>query len=351
MNITKLVKENIRNLAPYEVKDYPDKIKLDANESPFELPEELYEKYISKHKNAILKINRYPDPEAKRLKSAVAKYFGVLPENLLQGNGSDELIYYLIIVFGGPVLYPVPTFSMYSIIAKALNESGIGIPLDEEFDLEIERILKIIKEYKVRIVFLSVPNNPTGNCFSSDKVLKIIDYCSNKAIVVIDEAYQPFSSKKGYLPFLNDYKNLLIMRTFSKIGFAGLRVGFLIGDKYIIREINKVRLPFNVNTISQSIIELVIKEKNIINKNIKIIISERDNIYKRMIRINGVNPYRSEANFILFKVSDSDEVYNKLLEKGIIVRNMKGVLDNCLRVTVGKPKENELFLKTLRSIL
>lgn len=351
MNIKSLIKENIRSLKPYEVKEYPDKIKLDANESPFELPEELYEKYFLKNKKIILSINRYPDPEAKRLKIAVANYFGVLPENLLQGNGSDELIYYLITVFGGPVLYPVPTFSMYGIIAQALNEICIRVPLNEEFDLEIKEIIKVIKKNKAKIIFLSIPNNPTGNCFSTEKVLKIIEYCNKKAIIVIDEAYQPFASKNGYIPLLKDYKNLLIMRTFSKIGFAGLRVGFLIGNKDIINEINKVRLPFNVNSISQSIIELVTKEKRMISKNIKTIVSERDKLFNRMGKLKGIVPFKSEANFILFKVPDSDKVYNKLLEKGIIIRNMKGVLDNCLRVTIGKYEENELFLKTLESIL
>ena len=351
MDIIKFVKKNIRGIKPYEVKKSACKIKLDANESPFEIPEGLYNKYILKSKDIILNINRYPDPEAKRLKEVVAKYYGVLPENLLQGNGSDELIYYLLVVFGGPVLYPVPTFSMYGIISKALDEMCVEVPLDREFDLNIDKIFKIIKSHKIRIIFLSIPNNPTGNCFSSEKVLKIVDFCEKRAIVVIDEAYQPFSSKSGYIPLLDDYKNLLIMRTFSKIGFAGLRVGFLIGDGNIINEVNKIRLPFNVNSVSQSMLELFIKEKDFVNRNIKIITNERDILYKKMLKINGVKPFRSEANFILFKVKDSESVYNKLLDRGVLVRNMKGILDGCLRVTIGKPEENKLFIDTLNNIL
>jgi histidinol-phosphate aminotransferase len=352
VDIRKLVRPNIRSLKAYEAKEVPCKIKLDANESP-------YSAFSIQRSDDIKEIyqvlNRYPDPEAKYLKKIVSKYFGVKSQNILQGNGSDELIYYLITTFGGPVLYPVPTFSMYGIIAKAIGEKTIEIPLDKEFDLDFEKIFKAIKKHKPKLIFLSTPNNPTGNCFSSEKVLKIIEISAlrltyHSSLIVIDEAYQPFSSKMGFIPFLKDYKNLVIMRTLSKIGLAGLRIGFILADEKIIKEVNKVRLPFNVNSISQRIAVEALKDRKTLQRHIKAIISERENLFNELAKIDNIKPYPSEANFILFRVKDSERIYQSLLSKGILIRNMKGIVDGCLRVTVGTPEENRIFLKYLRSL-
>ena len=349
MDIQKLVRPNIRSLSAYKAKEIPCKVKLDANESPYGFKELL-------NKARTVETNRYPDPEAKALKELIAKHLGVKPENILQGNGSDELIYYLITTFGGPILYPTPTFSMYGIITQALGEKRIEISLDKEFDLYVKSMLEAIRREKPRLIFLSSPNNPTGNCFSSDRILKIIDVTSSPvtrhpSLVVVDEAYQPFSSKKGLLPLLRDYKNLLIMRTLSKIGLAGLRVGFLIADKEIINEVNKVRLPFNLNSLSQAIAVEALKDRKTMQSHIRSIISERDILLRELAKINGIKPYPSEANFILFRVSNSERVYKNLLERGVLVRNMRGVVDSCLRVTVGTPGENKIFLNTLKKVI
>ncbi|MCE5194806.1 MAG: histidinol-phosphate transaminase [Nitrospiraceae bacterium] len=337
MNIKKLANPNVLSLNAYIAKEISCRVKLDANESPFGL----------KIDSSVLKIktNRYPDPEARELKKIISKNLGVKPENLLIGNGSDELIYYLITTFGGPVLYPTPTFSMYGIISQVLAQKNIAVPLDEEFDLDIDKILSVIKKQNPRLIFLSTPNNPTGNCFSADRILKIID--ASKGIVVIDEAYQPFASEKGFLPLLKDYKNMVILRTVSKIGMAGLRVGFMIADSEIISVINKIRLPFNVNSFSQAIAIHALKNKNKLNFFIKAIISERDRLMDELSKIRNIKPYPSEANFILFKTKNSDKIYNILLKKGILVKNMKGVVDGCLRVTVGTKEENDIFLNAL----
>ena len=353
MNIKKFVRPNIRSLKAYETKEIPCKIKLDANESPYSA--------FSVQRSAFNvgklfhSLNRYPDPEAKALKKIISKYFGVRSENILQGNGSDELIYYLITTFGGPVLYPAPTFSMYGIIAQAIGEKTIEIPLDEEFDLDLEKIIKAIKRYRPKLIFLSSPNNPTGNCYSSEKMLRIIDLTSSLiarysllSLVVVDEAYQPFSSETGFLPFLKDYKNLLIMRTLSKIGLAGLRAGFLIADERIIKEVNKVRLPFNVNSLSQKIAGEALKDRKELQSRIKSIISERERLFNELFEIEGIKPYPSEANFILFRIKNPDRIYQALLKKGVLIRNMKGVVDGCLRVTVGTPEENRIFIRDLK---
>jgi histidinol-phosphate aminotransferase len=344
MDMKRFIRPNIESLLAYKVKEIPCKVKLDANESPYGF------KYGSKVLKSI-ETNRYPDPEAKTLKKLISRYFAVKPENILQGNGSDELIYYLVTTFGGPVLYPIPTFSMYGIITQAIGEKRIEIPLDEEFDLDLEKILKAIKMQKPKLIFLSSPNNPTGNCFSSERMLRIIESTSSLSIVVVDEAYQPFASDKGFMPLLKDFENLVIMRTLSKIGLAGLRVGFLIADRKIINEVNKVRLPFNLNSISQALAVEAMKNRKVLKSYIKSIISDRERLFNEMRKIKGIKPYPSEANFILFKTENPDTIYQGLLKKGVLIRNMKGVADGCLRVTVGKLGENRIFLNALKDII
>ena len=340
-----MVRPNIRRLRAYEAKEMPCKVKLDANESPYPLADWNSQKLLIRLKRVMT--NRYPDPEAKEMRKAVASYFGVPSGNLLQGNGSDELIFSLITTFGGPVLYPVPTFSMYGIISQALGEKGIAVPLDRSFDIDQERLLKTIRSQNPKLIFLSSPNNPTGNCFSSGKILKIVE--RSKGIVVVDEAYQPFSSQRGFLPFLKDYQNLVIMRTLSKIGLAALRLGFLIAHPEIIGEVNKVRLPFNVNSLSQAIAIAAMKDTKRVRSSIKTIIRERDRLQNEMEKIRGVTSFPSEANFILFRVKYPDSVYSLLLKKGVLVRNLHSGIKGCLRVTVGMPEENTLFLKALKS--
>lgn len=340
MNIKRFVRPSVWALSAYEAKEIPCKVKLDANESPYGFAD------VWKALRSV-KTNRYPDPEAKSLKTLLAGNFKVKPEGILQGNGSDELIYYLVTTFGGPVLYPVPTFSMYGLISQALGEKSIAVPLDEDFDLDLKKLLMVIRKEKPGVIFLSSPNNPTGNCFSSDRILKIIEAAASKSIVVVDEAYQPFAGDKGFIPMLGDYENLVIMRTLSKIGLAGLRVGFLIAKEEIIDEVNKVRLPFNLNSFSQAAAAEVLRKKDLLKKNIRAIVSERDGLFNGISKLHGVRPFPSEANFILFRVDSPDRVYEALLTRGVLVRSMKGVVDGCLRVTVGTPAENRIFLEAL----
>lgn len=340
IDIKKLVRPNIRTLRAYSAKDIPCRVKLDANESPYAWDPQKVAGVSRK-----IKTNRYPDPEAKELKKLLGKRSGVSPECILQGNGSDELIYCLITTFGGPVLYPVPTFSMYGIISGALGEKGIAVPLDGEFDIDLKEMMAAVKKEKPKLIFLSSPNNPTGNCFSAERILKLIG--ASTGIVVVDEAYQPFSSERGFLPLLKDYRNLVIMRTLSKIGLAALRVGYLIADPEIIGEVNKVRLPFNVNSISQDIAIAALKDAKGLNSAIKTIVSQRERLAAEMEKIEGITPFPSEANFILFRVKDADRLYRRLLKKGVHVRNMNDGLRGCLRVTVGTPEENTAFLKAL----
>lgn len=346
IDFSNLAKENIRFLQAYEAKEIPCRVKLDANESPYS---PITDKNIPLKKKIFSILNRYPDSEAKELKKTVARYFNISPDNILFGNGSDELIYYLIVTFGGPVLYPIPTFSMYGIISSALGEMNIAIPLNESFDIDTGKMLAAVREHNPKLIFLSSPNNPTGNCFSYDGIIKIIG--ASNGIVVVDEAYLPFSKKKSFIPMLKSYKNLAILRTFSKIGLAALRAGFLIGDKDLIKEVNKVRLPYNLNALSQIIASDVLKDKRVIQSNIKSIVSERKRIFKELSSIHGVKPYQSEANFILFRVDNADVVFSKLLKLSVLVRNMSSVIKDALRVTIGTPEENNSFIKALQKAI
>lgn len=339
-----LSKRNIHALQPYQAKEIPCRVKLDANESPYGIPEKIFSRKVFN-----VPLNRYPDPEAVELKRTFAGNLKVNPGNILAGNGSDELIYYLIATFGGPVLYPVPTFSMYGIISRALGENHMGIPLDRDFDIDIGRTLSAVRKHKPRLIFLSSPNNPTGNCFSLEKMLKIAE--TAKGVVVIDEAYQPFSSREGILPLLKDYKNLAALRTLSKIGLASLRVGFLIGDSSMIKEVNKVRLPFNLNSISQAIAAEVLKDKSVIRSAVKAVTRERGRLFRKLDMLEGVEPFPSEANFILFKVNKAPAVFLRLVKSGVLVRDLSSTVKDSLRVTVGTPEENSIFIEALKKAI
>lgn len=350
-NIIKLVRNNLIRLRVYETPEIPCEIKLDAQENPYPLRANIRNK-ISKTLKPVL-LNRYPDPEAKELKKIIADQIGVKVKNIMLGNGSDELIQTIITTFGGyrrKVLFPVPTFSMYGIITMALGQIPIEVPLQSDFDLDINAIISAIKKERPKVIFLSYPNNPTGNCFSEEKIITIIKK-SNSA-VVLDEAYFDFSGKT-FLPLIRKYENLIILRTLSKIGLAALRIGILIARPEIVKEINKVRLPYNVNSLSQAAAKVVLENSDVINKQISAIIKERERLYRKLLRIKGIRPFPTEANFILFRTDkNADRVYQELIKRGILIRNMnqKGLMLNCLRVTLGTPYENRRFLEALKAV-
>jgi histidinol-phosphate aminotransferase len=341
-----LVRPNIRSLKSYAAKEISCRVKLDANESPFSpRPSEM----IPESRKLLMALNRYPDPEGKALRNALAKNLDASPKQILMGNGSDEIIYYLITALGGPVLFPTPTFVMYGIIAQTLGEKAIAIPLDSNFDLDTDRILAAIKKERPKLIFLSSPNNPTGNCFSADRILKVIK--ASKGIVVVDEAYQPFASCRAFLPLLEDYPNLIILRTLSKVGFASLRVGYMIADESLTAEIDKVRLPYNVNALSQAFALIGVKSSKLVDAQVRKIVSERKRLMKELSAIEGVTPFPSEANFILVRVPDADMIFDGLLKQGILIKNMNNIIPNAMRVTVGTPAENDAFIKALKKTI
>jgi len=348
-DITKLIRPEVRKLRAYFIDETPYRIKLDAMENPFTLPDEVRQEIAEAARNAA--INRYPDPSAEKLKESIAEYWGIGTKRMVLGNGSDELIQAIILAFGGPVLVPAPTFAMYELTSRALAQEVVSVPLNRDFDLNADKMLKKAKEIKAKVIFLACPNNPTGNRFSDEAVLKILNKAD--AAVVIDEAYFSFSGKT-FLPVLREHPNMIILRTLSKIGFAGLRIGVLTASAKIIDQLSKIRLPYNINTLSQAAAVAALRQRNVLNQQISQLISARQRLYNALSQMKRVTAYPSETNFILFRTTiDATRVHEKLKNAGILIKdlNKPGPLKNCLRVTVGTAEENSEFLKVVKHIL
>ena len=348
-DITRFMKPEVRNLKAYAIDDTPVRIKLDAMENPFPLPDDVKQEISDAVK--IAAINRYPDPSAAKLKVSIADLWGIGTQRMILGNGSDELIQSIILAFGGPVLIPTPTFTIYGILSRSLSQNVVTVPLGRNFDLDADKMLKTAKAVNAKIIFLACPNNPTGNRFSDDAVLKILKRFNSA--VVIDEAYFSFSGKT-FLPMLKDYPNMIILRTLSKIGFAGLRIGVLTAAPKVVEYLNKIRLPYNINTLSQAAAVAALRRKDVLNRQTSLLISARQRLYNALSKMNGISVYPSESNFILFRTTiGATPIYDKLKESGILITNLNrpGALKNCLRVTVGTPEENGEFLIVLKNAL
>ena len=341
---------SFRDIKSYSVPETDCKIKLDGNESPFEVIPEIRNE-IDK-KLLTVQLNRYPDPNVAELKKIVSSFYELPEENVLFGNGSDELIQILIETFTGKsaaVLVPRPTFSMYRLTSQLLNKAVIEIDLEENFDINLEAILMNIEQKDPDLFFFPTPNNPTGNSFSKEKIIKILS--STNGLVVVDEAYFDYHGET-FIPYLRDFQNLVVLRTMSKIGFASIRLGILMADPSLVSELNKARLPYNINSLTQVIAEAAFSNYSLLEANFSKIIEEKKLMYDELGKLPGITVYPSDANFFLIKVPDADEYFAELLNRGILVRNFNGSpgLDNCLRVTIGTPYENSEFIKAFSAI-
>lgn len=348
MNFRALLRKEIVKGQGYTAEPVFAGIKLDANELPYDVTKEhdMVAEAIR-----TLPFNRYPDPAATELREAIGKKLGVNPDMIMLGNGSDELIQILLIALGAGrprALVPIPGFAMYEVLPPFLGYELIRVPLDKEFDLNLTRILKLSYQARPKIIFIGYPNNPTGRCFSQDRIIKILE--DFPGLVLIDEAYFDFSGK-SFISYLGHYPRLVIARTLSKIGLAGLRVGILLGHTDLIRELTKVKLPYNVSIFSQHMARIAMGKKILFEDKINEVIRERERLWTELSALPRVHPFPSDANFILFRVKEKAQVVHRLLyEKGISVRNLAGLpgLKGCLRVTVGRPAENRAFLQGLK---
>ncbi len=344
MSIENLIRPTIKALKPYssardEFQGVPaDMVFLDANENPFE--------------NGV---NRYPDPHQNKLKTLLSQIKNIPVQNMLLGNGSDEVLDLLFRMFCEPhvdnVIILPPTYGMYEVLANLNAIETIKVPLTINFQPEIDSILNISNS-KSKILFLCSPNNPTGNSFSNVAVENLLKTFGG--IVVIDEAYIDFSNSSSWLNRLNEFPNLIITQTLSKAyGMAGIRLGICYASEEIISTLNTIKPPYNVNELTQKKAIANLKKIDIVKNQIAEILKERTDLINELIKINFISKiYPSDANFILIKVDDANKRYDQLISKGIVIRNRTNQhgCANCLRITVGTSLENEQLLKVLKEL-
>lgn len=342
MKIESLVRENIRNLKPYS--SARDEFKgeasvyLDANESPYNAP-----------------YNRYPDPLQWKVKEKIAKFKHIRPTQIMLGVGSDEPIDLIIRIFCEPkednIVAIEPTYGMYLVCANINDVEYRKVLLDENFQLDAQKLLDTADKH-TKVVFLCSPNNPTGNLLDTEEIHKILNQF--EGIVVVDEAYIDFSDKPSWLNELDKYPNLIVLQTFSKAwGMASVRCGMAFASEEIISYFNKVKYPYNINILTQDFVSEQLDKEVQKEEWVKSILDEREPFIKEIGALSLVEKvYPSDANFILVKVNDANNIYKKLVEKGIIVRNRNNITlcGNCLRITIGTKKENETLIKELKSL-
>lgn len=345
-----LIRPEILALHAYHVPPASGMTKLDAMENPYLLPQGLRDEIARLVSDA--EINRYPDAGAHHLKAGIRKVMNLPPGmDVLLGNGSDEIIQLLAMAVAKPgaVLLSVePSFVMYKMIATFVGIKYVGVPLKEDFSLDLHATMEAIKREQPALVFLAYPNNPTGNLFDAEAIRQIIK--ATPGLVVVDEAYYAFA-RDSFIPHLAHYDNLLVMRTFSKLGMAGLRLGFLAGSAAWLSQLEKLRLPYNVGVLPQLVAAKLLEHHEVLLQQAEQIKQDRSWLYERLVGTAGVHAYPSEANFILFRVEHASRVFEGLKQRGVLIKNLNGghpALTDCLRVTVGTREQNEQFITALQ---
>lgn len=339
-------------LKPYHLPDVKASVILSANESPYNLPESIINEI--KDEFDTIAYNRYPDPLSREIRTLIGQHYGLGVENIFVGNGGDEVILNLFLAYGGPGRKAItfdPMFEVYGITGRMTGTEMISI-LRSPDDLTAEGSLSQAYGVDAALIFLCCPNNPTGDIVSIDKIEKLLK--STEALVVIDEAYAEFSGQT-VLPLLEKHENLAVLRTFSKaFSLAGLRAGYLVAREEVIENLLKVKLFFNFNKLSQSIARIAFGRREIFEEKIQQILVDRGRLFLEMSKIKSIRVFPSTANFILFRTEKpAASVWQGLLDNGILIRNCSNqpLLENCLRVTVGTPEENEIFLRALREVV
>jgi len=354
-NIAQRVRKIIRDDAPYQVPEPADVIKLDANESPYPLSDALKDRWLECMRD--IDLNRYPDGPSVELVQTIRDVWQVPDRfDVLIGNGSDELIQIVEIglaAAGGCVMTPSPSFVVYERTADLIDARYVGVALDEKFQIELPSFLSAIDEHDPDCIFLATPNNPTGNSFDDHNIDKIASHANG--LVVIDEAYGMFA-KEPSLERLDRFDNVVIIRTLSKIGFAGLRVGVLIGKPEWVSELHKVRPPYNINSLSQASAIFALQNAAELDSHINSIIEQRQRLATELAEIVGLEVFSSQANFILVRANgqiSASEIHRQLMRVGVAVKNLDKAdtpLASCLRISVGTETENDALLAGLRSL-
>lgn len=348
-----LLRPEVLALHAYHVPPAVGMVKLDAMENPYLLPQDLRDEIARLVADAA--INRYPDAGAQQLKEDIRRVSKLPPGmDVLLGNGSDEIIQLLALAVAKPgaVLLSVePSFVMYRMIASFVGMKYVGVPLDEDFSLDLRAMLDAIQCEQPALVFLAYPNNPTGNLFDAAAIKRIIE--AAPGLVVVDEAYYAFA-RDSFIPHLAKYDNLLVMRTFSKLGMAGLRLGFLAGPAAWLSQLEKLRLPYNVGVLPQLVAARLLQHHDVLLAQAERIKQERARLLAALNAIVGIRTYSSEANFILFRVAKATQIFEGLKQRGVLIKNLSGghpALADCLRVTVGSPDEDARFIAALQDTI
>lgn len=341
-NLQNTLRANIKALKPYssardEFTGTAD-VYLDANENPFN--------------NGL---NRYPDPYQKAVKAEIAKIKNVDASRILLGNGSDEVIDLIFRAFCEPgkdeVITLPPTYGMYQVSADINNVSVISVPLTDDFDINEKEIEAAINS-STKVIWFCSPNNPSGNTLDPEAIKHIVQ--SFNGIVVVDEAYIDYSYSQSWIDFLDFYPNLIIMQTFSKAwGLAGLRIGMAFANKEIIDVLNKIKPPYNINTLTQNKVLEALKDIDTKNEQADILLAERERLKVAFDEMKTVSKvYPSDANFLLIQIKNANAIYSALVEQSIIVRNRSNVIlcENCLRITIGTKEENNKLLNALEQL-
>lgn len=338
-------KQSVKELQPYVVNPVVCSVKLDANEGNKDLFKDLI-----KDIGDDFYLNLYPDDNYTQLKEAIVNYIGCKIENISVGNGSSELLDLCVKTFVDTnelILSLDPTFSMYSIYAKIVNSRYIGAGEGNDFTINVDDVIKSIEENDPKLTIICNPNNPTGTTIKRDDVLRIVKSTDN--VVIVDEAYMEFSNE-SVVDEIENYDNLIVVKTMSKaFSMAGIRTGYLIANEELVKTIEKVRPPYNLNSISALLATKALKQKDKMLSYVENLKVEREKIYEKLIDM-GVKAYKSGANFVFFS-SPIDNLAEKLIDNDVLIRKFGGKLDNYYRVTVGSKEENEAFLNAMKNIV
>ena len=348
------IRQDVQSMHAYAIQESAGMVKLDAMENPHRLNADL--QIALGERLGALALNRYPGERVNELRHALAQYAG-MPEgfDIMLGNGSDELISLLAMacdVPGASILSPLPGFVMYAMSAQLQGLAFHGVPLTADFELDETAMLAAIAQHKPSIVYLAYPNNPTGNLWSDDTIEKIVlAQGAQGGLVVMDEAYQPFASR-SYADRIARHSHVLLMRTLSKFGLAGVRLGYMIGPKALVAEIDKVRPPYNISVLNTECALFALEHADVFATQAKDLRAQRARLLKELASLAGVTPFPSEANMILVRVPDAAKTFEGLKAQGVLIKNvskMHPLLANCLRLTVGTAPENTQLLAAMKA--
>jgi histidinol-phosphate aminotransferase len=354
--LQKVIRQDVQSMHGYAIQQSAGMVKLDAMENPFRLPPEL-QRELGERLGGVA-INRYPTRCVADVIEALSKYVK-LPAGckLMLGNGSDELISLLALacdVPGASILAPMPGFVMYEMSARLQGLRFVGVPLTAHFELDEAAMLAAIEQHRPAITYIAYPNNPTANLFDDAAIDRIVEAVGRQdGLVVFDEAYQPFASRTR-LDRIGEHEHVLVMRTLSKFGLAGVRLGYMIGAAALIDEIDKVRPPYNISALNAEAALFALDHTGEYARQAQVLRGERERLQAALAALPGVTPFPSEANMILVRVPDAKRVFAGMKQRGVLVKNIENMhplLGGCLRLTVGTPEENTLMIDALKASL